>query len=535
MDGDHMHTKTISIIVLGCFLINLTSCSFVDKAKEKANSAREGVVNWYESLDFSKFKEGWDNSKDFVGSQYSTVVSNQYVGNVQNAITQLKTNINSAAGSARGTAQEAGLLAEQWATDTFNINAAANGSSESAQRVGSTGLGSVDVTTSYGENASLKYYQTAEASAQQQAMDLLSRYYEYCSRSKNPKSFAEYISDNGYDPETMDELMASLTPLYNDQTRIIPADQLDVAKAYLRGEIDTITTNGDSAPVLQETLDHLSDRLHAPDGTESIPVSYEDMQAIAELAKDGEFKPEDFGIELSRMISPKYVLKMSLGTGLTTAALNTVFTVGPDFYTIIKEALESGDIDEKQLQEMGLEAAIAASEGFVEGSICSAVTTMCSSGVFGTALKQVSPNIVATITVLVIEAAINGYKLSQGQMTTEEYGNMMADRIMIGLITVPTVEIMIALCASIKIPMLIGCVAGTLIACVGYTIAKDAVLDIVDGGGFEAIVPAKSTNAISVASEYISSLNIKEQVSSFGDTVISTANDGLIRVKGVFK
>ena len=530
-----MHKKSIALIVLSCLLVNVTSCSFVDTAKEKANSAREGVVDWYESLDFSKFKEGWENSKEFVGAKYSAVVSSQYVANVQTAISELKTNINSAAGSARGTAQEAGLLAEQWATDTFNINAAANGSAESAQRVGSNGLGSVDVATSYGENASLKYYQTAEASAQQQAMDLLSRYYEYCSRSKNPKTFAEYISDNGYDPETMDELMASLTPLYGEQTRIIPADQLEAAKAYLRGEIKTINANGDNAQVFQVTLDHLSDRLHAPDGTESTPITYEEMQAITELAKDGEFKPEDFGIELARVISPKYVLKMAVGTGLTTAALNTVFTVGPDFYAIIKEALESGDIDEKQLQEMGLEAAIAASEGFVEGSLCSAVTTMCNSGVFGPVLKQVSPNIVATITVLIIEAAINGYKLSQGQMTTEEYGNMMADRIMIGLISIPTVELMIALCTAIKVPALIGCIAGTLIACVGYTIAKDAVLDIVDGGGFEAIVPAESTNAFSVASDYISSLNIKERVSSFGDTVISTANDGLIRVKGVFE
>ena len=334
-----MHKRSIAIVLVSCFLLHVTSCSFVDTAKEKANSAREGVVDWYESLDFSKFEEGWENSKEFVGTQYSAVVSSQYIAKVQTSIANLKTNINSAAGSARGTAQEAGLLAEQWATDTFNINSAANGSSETAQRVGSNGLGSVDVTTSYGENASLKYYQTAEASAQKQATDLLSRYYEYCGRSKNPKTFAEYISDNGYDPETMDELMASLTPLYDSQTRIIPADQLDLAKAYLRGEIKTITANGDNATVLQETLDHLSDRLSAPDGTESIPVTYEEMQAITELAIDGEFKPEDFGIELARVISPKYVLKMAIGTGLTTAVLNTVFTVGPDFSLLLQCAV----------------------------------------------------------------------------------------------------------------------------------------------------------------------------------------------------
>lgn len=284
LGGDYMNKKYLSLVVASCFLFNITACDVVETAKDKAESAKDGVVEWYESLDFSKFEEGWNNSKEFVGSQYSAVVSSEYVASVQASITQLKTDINSAAGSARGTAQEAGFLAEQWATDTFNINAVANGSSERATTVGSNELGSPDVATTYGENASLKYYQTAKGSAEQQAKDLLSRYYEYCSKSKNPKSFAEYINDNGYDPNTMDELMASATPLYDGQTRIIPSDQLAAAKAYLRGEIKTISANGDTSPVLQETLDHLSDRLRAPDGTESVPLTYEEIQAISELA-----------------------------------------------------------------------------------------------------------------------------------------------------------------------------------------------------------------------------------------------------------
>ena len=530
-----MHKKSISLFIVTCFLFNVTACNVVDTAKEKAISAKDSVVSWYESLDFSKFKDGWDKSKEFVGAQYSAVVSSEYVANVQASIAELKTNINAAAGSARGTAQEAGFLAEQWATDTFNINAVANGSDYRANRVGSNGLGSVDVAIENGENASLKYYQLANASAQKQAMDLLSRYYEYCSKSNNPKSFPEYISERGYDPETMDELMASLTPVYEGQTRIIPSDQIEAATKYLKGEIDSITANGDSAPVLQDTLDNLRDRLKAPDGTESTPISYDEMQAVSELAKEGKFKPEDFGIKTSTMISPKYVLKTAIGTGLTAAALNTVFTVGPDLYTIIKESIEAGGIDETKLKEIGIESAIAASEGFVEGSVCNAVTTLCKAGSFGAALQQANPSVVATITIIVIEAAINGYKLSKGEITADEYGNLMADRAIIGLISIPTIELMLIVCGALKIPMIFGCLAGSLLACIGYTLAKEAVLDIVDGGGFEAIVPKEATDKLSVAKNYISDLNIKERASSFGDTVVSTANDGFIRIKGVFK
>lgn len=530
-----MQRKLISFLIVCCIVFNVTACNVVDTAKEKAISAKDSVVSWYESLDFSKFKDGWEKSKEFVGAQYSAAVSSDYVASVQTSIADLKTNINSAAGSARGTAQEAGFLAEQWATDTFNINAVANGSKERATRVGSNALGSNDIETTYGENASLKYYQSANASAQKQAMDLLSRYYEYCSKSNNPKSFPEYISERGYDPETMDELMASLTPVYDGQTRIIPADQIEDAARYLRGEIDSITANGGNAPVLQDTLDNLKDRLKAPDGTESTPISYDEMQAVTELAKEGKFKPEDFGIKTSTMISPKYVLKTAMGTGLTAAALNTVFTVGPDLYTIIKESIEAGGIDEAELKKVGLESAIAASEGFVEGSVCSTVTTLCKAGVFGAALENANPGVVATITILVIEAAINGYKLSAGQITAEEYGNLMADRVMIGLISIPTVELMILVCTALKVPVIFGCLAGSLLACIGYTLAKEAVLDIVDGGGFEAVVPKEATDAISVAKNYVSDLNIKERASSFGDTVVTTANDGLVRIKGVFK
>ncbi|MBR2553552.1 MAG: hypothetical protein IKE94_01710 [Aeriscardovia sp.] len=530
-----MYKKCISVLVLSCFVINITACNVVETAKEKASSAKDSVVAWYENLDFSKFEDGWNNSKEYVGAQYSAVVSSEYVANVQTAITQMGENMNSAMGSARGTAQEAGYLAEQWAADTFNINSIASGSAERANVVGSNELGSVDVTTTYGEQASLKYYADASSSAQAQAQDLLSRYYQYCSKSKNPKTFPEYMNDLGYDPDTMDELMASLTPVYDGQTRIIPADQLQEATAYLQGRIDTLSATGENAAVYQETLDRLSDRLRSSKGVESKPITREELMAATELAQSGKFKPEDFGIKLSQVISPKYVLKLAMGTGLATATLNTVFTVGPDFYTIIKNSIEAGGVDEAELKKVGLEAAIAASEGFVEGSVCSAVTTLCQAGTFGATLQNASPNVVATITVIIIEAAINGYKLSQGKMTTEEYGNMMADKVMIGLISIPTVELMIAVCAALKMPMLVGCIAGSLIACIGYTIAKEAVLDIVDGGGFEAIVPAKTSDALSVAKDYISNLNIKERASSFGDTVVSTANDGFVRVKAVFE
>lgn len=533
--------RIVSLLLATCISFCFVGCSLKDARKtveKTAGKAKDTVANWYASLDFSKFQEGWDYSVEFLGAQYSAAMSTEYVANVQSAITTLKTDMNAAAGSARGTAQEAGFLAEEWATDTFNINAQASGSSYSAETVGSTDLGSVDVTTTYGENASLKYYQDANGSASAQAKSILKAYYEYRNSSNNPMGLKEYLDKNGYEPGLEhDELYASI---YEGQTRIIPSDQMPEATKYLQGKIDKLSAvEGDTisaqTKAYQETLANLKDRLSAPDGTESKPLTYEELQAIAEVSKDGEFKPEDFGIELSTVISPKYVVKQAIGTGLEVGTINAVLTAGPDIYSIFREAAENGDLDETALKEEGFEAFVAGSEGFIEGSVCQAVTTMCQTGTFGSALKDANPSVVATLTVLVIEAAIHGYELSQGSITAEEYGNIMVDRAMVMFLALPTTALFLAILPASHLAMMAGCMAGGLAASIGYLVAKDAVMDIVDGGGFEAVIPVQTVETASIAKDKISSLKINEQASTFKDSIISTASDGYIKITSLGK
>jgi len=541
------HRRLVAIAMTTILCSNTIGCSMeaaqdtvnsvASSAEEAAISAKDSVVDWYSNLDLEKFQSGWDYSMEFLGSQYSAIMTTEYVASVESAISTLKTDMNASMGSARGTAQEAGFLAEKWATDTFNINAIASGSSERATTVGSTELGSVDVSTTYGENASLKYYHEASGSATAQARSIMQAYRDYARGTENPMSLKDYLDTHGYDANmSHDELYASL---YEGQTRIIPADQLEVAKEYLQGRINSLETptGGDTTDAqiraYQETMESLRDRLQAPDGTESKPLTYEELQAIAEVSKDGDFNPEKFGVSLSTVISPKYVVKQAIGTGVEVAAINTVLEVGPDVFSILKEAAQTGIIDEDALKDAGVEGAIAASEGFVEGSVSQLVATLCQAGVFGEALKGAEPSVVATLTVLVIEGAIHGYELAQGKITAEEYGNMMVDRVMVMLLAMPTSALFLAILPGTHLAMLIGCMAGGMVAGIGYLMAKEAVLDIVDGGGFEAIVPVEAKNTLSVATEQIASLNISDSISTFEDTCISTASDGLIRIQSL--
>lgn len=534
--------KATALLLTVVMLFQITACGFGDKIKDIANSAKDtaidakdAVVEWYQGIDLAKFKDGWDAAVNWAGSAYAATMSSELVANVGTAINNFKVDMNAAYGSARGIAQEAGFAAEKWMADTFNIDAAARGSSYSANTVNSHGLGSTDVTTNYGEQASLKYYSTARGSAHAQAETLIEAYHDYYVQAKNPMSLQEYMDSHGYDYETQSKLL----PLYDGQTRIIPTDQMEEATAYLQGRITKLSAiEGPEAEQLtktyQQTLANLKDRLTAPDGTSSKPATYEEMQAVAELSQNGEFKPEDFGFTVSQVITPKYVLKQAVGTGLEVGLLKTVFTIGPDIYSIITEAVKSGDLDKEQLKEIGLEGAVAMSEGFVEGSVSRIVVTACQEGLLGEALKSASPNVIGAIVVLTIDAMIYGYTLATGKITAEDYGNLMADHIFVTALAIPTTSAFLALLPGTKLFTLAGCFAGGLVACVGYTFAKEAELELVDGGGFEAIIPVGIGNGIESAKESIANLNLSDHLSNLKNFAVTTATNGYIKIKNVF-
>ena len=539
--------KCCSGLLVIVLLLEFTACGVGETAKQiagstkdKAVSIKDTVADWYKEIDFNRFRTGWDAAVDWMGSAYSAAsnsafLQTDYIQGVSNAINDLKVSMNSAYGSARGTAQEAGFAAEKWVSGTFNIDAAAKESGFSAETVGSHTLGSVDISTNYGEEASLKYYQSGSASAKAQAETLIEAYRNYARGKTNPMSLQEYMDSHGYDYETQSKLL----PLYDGQTRIIPANQLSEAKAFLEGRITTLSSNpGPEAEQLtatyQQTLDSLKDRLTAPDGTSSKPVTYEEMQAIAELSQDGSFRPEDFGLTVSQVIPPKYVLKEVVGTGLEVGLMRAIFTIGPDVFSIVSHVVETGEFDIDELKDIGVEGVIALSEGFVEGAVSRIVIEACQEGLLGEALKSASPNIVGAIVFLTIEAVIFGYSLATGEISPEDYGNLMADRIMITAIAIPVTTAILAVLPGTKLFMLAGCLAGGMIACGGYSFAKEAILEFVDGGGFEAIIPVGLADGIEGVRTAVGELNIHDQLSNLQAFTVSTATSGLITIKKVF-
>ena len=173
-------------------------------------------------------------------------------------------------------------------------------------------------------------------------------------------------------------------------------------------------------------------------------------------------------------------------------------------------------------------------EGFVEGSVSRIIVTLCESGALGEALKGVSENVIGSLVFLTIEAMISGYTLAKGEITAEEYGCLMADRILITALALPTTALMLTILPGTKLFMLIGCLAGGILASTGYSVGKEAVLELVDGGGFEAIVPEGVASSLSKIKEKIASINFQDELSNLQEFAVTTVNTGVIIIKNLF-
>ena len=252
------------------------------------------------------------------------------------------------------------------------------------------------------------------------------------------------------------------------------------------------------------------------------------------MSQAGDFKPEDFGIRLSSVIDPRYVMKQAIGTGVEVGALKTVLTVGPDLVSVILEVVKNGDLDETLLKELGIEGVIAMSSGFVEGSVSRIIVTMCKEGLLGEALKAAPSDVVGALVFLTIEAMVEGYSLVNGTITPTEYGCLLADKSLITALAIPTTALMLTVLPATKLFILIGSFAGGMVAATGYILAKEVVLEIADGGGFEAFVPTGALKGISSLRNEIAEINLTEQLSNLKEFTVSTAKTGYIYVKSKF-
>lgn len=524
----------------GEFITDKASQAY-DSASTMAMDAYKNIKEYIANIDTEKFKSGWDYASQYTGTAIASLKGSSYVNSVQTQISntsslmakELKDKVN----NGRTLQQNAGFAAEIWHTDSFNLEAALNGSEFKAIRPDSNGKASADVIVSgkdYSQDYSLKYYKDAKSSANAQAKTFLEDYREQASHDRNngkvPMSDKEYLDKYN---KPMDALYDSL---YSGQGRIIPADQLDEAREYLKRKKLKLDTSNNLerqklSPGVQETLDNLAARIEAPDGTKSRPLTEDEARQLVELTKNNkDLDLADFGVTPSQLITSKYILKQAINAGGQAAIISTAFAIGPDIYTIIVDAAKEGKIDEKKLKEVGIEGVLAGSEGFVEGSVSSAIVIACQSGKFGSAYTNIAPETVGTLTVLTIDAIRYGYQLSKGELTEVEYADLMTQEIIIAIASQTSGVLLQALFPFLPFAYVAGSMAGAMVASAGYEAGKDLVLQVRGENGFETVVPETMAAGKSLADSLMSNIDLSGSVSEFKNMAVAAIGNGKIRI-----
>lgn len=395
------------------------------------------------------FEEGYTYFSKNASAYAAATMSDSYVTNVNEEIDKLIKDLNSFEGFKTASKILKGDVAEFWHAGTFNINSALKDSSHRAFVDRSHAPASTDISTNFGDKYGLKYYSDGQASAKAQSVSVLN------------------------------------VPIYKGQIRIIPRDQLEEATKYLERIIRTeAVRRPEQVPRYQETLDMLTDRLSDSKGAESIPLSKKEASELATLAKQGKINADELGLTTEELVKYNYVIQQAFKAGLTAAIISIVLKVAPEIFKSIDYLLKNGKINAEQFKKIGFAAVSGGAEGFIRGSISSALTFSCKEGLLGGALKSANPPIIAAVTVITMNVISNAFQVALGKKTRRQLSEEFIRNMYISACSLIGGGVSQAL---IEIPILgymLGSFIGSIFGSFTYNLGSKAVLSFCVDSGF---------------------------------------------------
>lgn len=422
----------------------------------------------------SSFANGYNTFSNIAGAAHGSYRAESYVGRISDACKELEDNINKFKGFETGIKQLKGDIQEFRSSGTFNINAALNESEYQTVVDRSHGYASADITTNWGEEYGLKALYNGTASAKAQSISQFQRFTEYRVISgRTDLTFENFLIEKGLDPN---KVLAS-DPIYSGQTRLIPSDQLEEAIAFLKKQIaNKSITNPDEVRRYQETLDKLTAKITAPDGTQSAEATTQELLDIAEKAKRGEYDAAEDGFSTEQLVKIEHILNQGIKAGLTASTITLVLKTAPEIYKCLDELLSNGSVDEEQLKELGFAALDGSTEGFIRGFVSATVTTSCSAGLWGEALKTVSPEVVGAMTVIIMNTLKDSFLLAKGTLTKDEFTYNLQRNIFVTACGLGGGAVLQACLPMIPFAYLLGNFVGSMVGSFAFVAYDKAVL-----------------------------------------------------------
>lgn len=129
----------------------------------------------------------------------------------------------------------------------------------------------------------------------------------------------------------------------------------------------------------------------------------------------------DLGQIQIQLAELEHVMKSSLRTGMTAAAIAMAVKTAPVIISAIKDAATEGHIDVDQLLNGGADTAKTGAGAFLSGTITAGLTESMKSGMLGDALKAAPPEAIALAVILAWE----GFKLAKGEISQVEFAESL--------------------------------------------------------------------------------------------------------------
>lgn len=426
------------------------------------------------------FEEGYEFFRQNASGILGADVGESYINTINTEIDKMVNDLNSLEGFTTASKVLKGDVAEFWHSGTFNIDAAVKGSSDRAFVDRSHDFASTDISSNFGDRYGLKYYSDGQASAKAQAVSVFQRFKEYQAKG-GTDSLEDFLHKRGYND--VDSVLND--PIYAGQIRIIPRDQLEEATKWLERMIKTeATRRPEQVHRYEETLALLKDRLSNNKGVESIPLSREEAEALATLAKQGKFSAEDLGLTTENLVKYEYILQQAFKAGLSAATISIVLKVAPEIIKSIEYLIKNGYIDKEQFKKIGFAALSGGAEGFIRGSLSAALTTSCKAGLLGSALKSVDPTIIGAITVVAMNVVKNAFNVAIGKKTKSELTGELVRDMFVSACSLVGGGITQAF---IEVPVLgymIGSFVGSIIGSFTYQVGYKTVISFCIDSGF---------------------------------------------------
>lgn len=434
------------------------------------------------------FEKGYQFSLSNLSSAAGAQMSAQWIGSVQDTIDEMSQSMTETAQQKNLDADKLqGFMAEIFHTSTFNANAKIHHSSTVATQPDVNTLGSADVTLNDGSQFSLKYYKTGSASAAKQAESLFERYSKLKANAeksgKEYMSFEEFLQRKGLSPDS-----TAHQSLYFGQGKLIPTEQLEDAKRFLREKIEKEAVNRpELALKYKEVLESLTDVVSDGKGNCSVKLTREQAQALAQAAKSGNIDKsllDQCGLKLSDLVTPKDIMVEAFRAGMSAAVISLALSIAPVIVNCISKLISTGELSVEELKTSGFRAASAGAKSFLTGALSAAVTTCCKTGRLGEALMDANPSAIGALVVLSVETVECSLKFALGKISKLELAqNLVRLYITTAFSSVTGMVLQAAFPAAPVVAYLIGSFVGSVIGGFVYSASEKLLLSFCVSSG----------------------------------------------------